>query len=631
MKRINKTYCGVALSLLAVTTLPGVVHAQASRGMYPLMDIVGDWDPPGGGGFPGAAQLHEDTQDRGAGPDGGDFAGLPINEAAMYRARAHSSQWLTVPENQCKLHPVTYQNRAPGGMSIVKIYDPVTEKLVAYKVTGNYSLPRTIWMDGRPHPGPYARHTYEGFSTGKWVDDKLIVETTHIKAGYVRRNRVPTSDQARMLEYFIRHDNYLTLNSIVEDPVYFTEPLVRTTDLKAAFRVNTQLIEAFGGTQDGGPGGTFYKCTGIDELDAPEGRIPHFLPTEEASETETFSRLYDIPLRAAFGGADTMYPDFMQPLRALGSYRAGQVLSLLANPPPVMLQPPKAQPFAPANDIVTQHVKGKVWSITAGGRNTVVQVGDEGIMVVDPGSTEHAAAILAEIRKIAGNKPVRQIVYTSADLSRIGATPVINTPLNPGGQVANIIAHESVGLALGRARAASEMIPTDTFFRGERTIYFNDEPVHIIHTPGVNSSAAVMVFFRESGVLATGPLLPGVSYPHINLEDGGSIQATVDVLNRILAITVPSWHAQGGTMVVPGQGRLYDEGDVTEYREMATLVRDRFADAIRKGRTLDQVKAARMTRDYDTRYGSATGPTSSAAFTEAVYRSLKAAPASKRN
>lgn len=141
-----------------------------------------------------------------------------------------------------------------------------------------------------------------------------------------------------------------------------------------------------------------------------------------------------------------------------------------------MLQPPKAQPFAPANDIVTQHVKGKVWSITAGGRNTVVQVGDEGIMVVDPGSTEHAAAILAEIRKIAGNKPVRQIVYTSADLSRIGATPVINTPLNPGGQVANIIAHESVGLALGRARAASEMIPTDTFFRGERTIYFNDEP-----------------------------------------------------------------------------------------------------------------------------------------------------------
>jgi hypothetical protein len=103
------------------------------------------------------------------------------------------------------------------------------------------------------------------------------------------------------------------------------------------------------------------------------------------------------------------------------------------------------------------------------------------------------------------------------------------------------------------------------------------------------------------------------------------------VLNKILGITVPSWHAQGGTMVVPGQGRLYDEGDITEYREMATLVRDRFADAIKKGRSLEQVKAARMTRDYDTRFATPDGPTSTAAFTEAVYRSLRAKPAARRN
>lgn len=625
MKRITQTL-GCASMLLAITASPVLVHAQAVRGTYPPMDIVGDWDPPGGGGFgPGAVQLHEDTQDRGAGPDGGDLAGLPLNEAGIYRARAHSPQWLTVPENQCRLHPVTYQNRAPGGMSIVKMYDPVTERLVAYKITGNYSLPRTIWMDGRPHPGPYARHTYEGFSTGRWVDDKLVVQTTHIKAGYVRRNGAPSSDQARMQEYFIRHDGYLTLNSIVEDPIYFAEPLVRTADLKAAFRANTQLIQAFGGTADGGPGDTFYKCTGIDELDVPVGRIPHYLPTEDVDQAETFSRLYDIPLRAALGGPDTMYPEFMPRLRELGGYRPGQAASLFANPPWPAAVP--ARPSATDTGVSSQHVKGKVWAITAGGKNTIIQVGDEGILVVDPGSQEHAAAVLAEIRKIGGNKPVRLIIYTSADPSRSAATPVINAPLTPGGQVATIIAHESVGLAMGRAKMSSDMIPTDTFFRGERAIYFNDEPIQVMHAPGVHSNADVMVFFRESGVLATGAVFSGLTYPEINLDDGGSIQGAVDSLNKILSITVASWHAQGGTMVVPGAGRIYDEGDVAEYREMATIIRDRVADAVNKGWTLEQVKAARLTRDYDGRYGATSGPASTAAFTEAVYRSLKASPA----
>jgi len=628
MNRMN-TKSAVALALLSLAAAPQFAQAQASRGTYPLMDIVGDWDPPGGGGFPGAVQQHEEVQDRGAGPDGGDFAGLPLNDAGVYRSRAHSPQWLTVPENQCRLHPVTYQQRAPGGMSIVKIYDPVTEKLVAYKVTGNYSLPRTIWMDGRPHPGPYARHTYEGFSTGKWVDDRLVVETSHIKAGYVRRNGPPSSDQARMLEYFVRHDGYITINSVVYDPIYYSEPLFRTTDFKAAFRANTQLIEAFGGTQDGGPGATFYKCTGIDELDVPVGRIPSYLPTEENDESETFSRIYNLPLRAAFGGADTMYPEFMQPLREMGLYKRGQVASLFANPPPSWVQTIKPRP-APEAGVTTQHVKGRVWAITAGGQNTVVQVGDEGVMVVDPGSKQYAEAIVAEIRKIAGNKPVRQIVYTSADESRVGATPLVNTPIPPAAQAANIISHENVGLALGRAKMPGEMIPTDTFFRGSRTIYFNDEPVEVIHTPGVHSVADVMVFFRESGVLVTGAVMPGETYPEINLQDGGSIQGTLDALNRILSITVASWHGQGGTMVVPGQGRIYDEGDVAEYREMVTLVHDRIADAVKKGRSLEQVKAARMTRDYDERYGTASGPTSTAAFTEAVYRSLRN-PAVRKN
>jgi len=628
--KLSKPFRVSAWVLLAVAATPCVSNAQAARGMYPPMDIMGDWDAPGGGGFgPGIPAIHEDTQDRGAGPDHGDFAGLPLNEAAIYRARAHTSAWLTVPENQCLLHPMAYQTRGPGGKSIVRIFDPVTEKLVAYRLTGNYSLPRTIWMDGRPHPGPYARHTFEGFSTGKWVDDRLVVETTHLKAGYIRRNGVQSSDQARMLEYFVRHDDYLTLTSILHDPLYLQEPLVRTTDWKAAFRVNTQTVQAFGGTQDGGPGGTFYKCTGIDELDVPEGRVPHNLPSEEIEESETFSRLYDLSLRAAFGGPDSMYPEFMSRLREFGGYRPGQVTSLFANPP--WPRAPQSQPATPDNGVSSQHVKGKVWAITAGGQNTVVQVGDEGILVVDPGRKEHAAAVLAEIRKIGGNKPIRLIVYTSADPSRFEATPVINAPLTPGGQVATIIAHENVGLTMGRAGLPSDMIPTDSFYRGERAIYFNDEPIHVMHVPGAHSSADVMVLFRESGVLATGAILPGVTYPVIKMEDGGSIQGAVDALNRILSITVASWHGQGGTMVVPGQGRIYDEGDVSRYREMATFIVDRVADAIGKGMTLEQVKAARLTRDFDGRYGTASGPTSSSAFTELVYRSLQANPATARN
>jgi glyoxylase-like metal-dependent hydrolase (beta-lactamase superfamily II) len=626
MKR-SSSYCGYSVVLLCIAVNSPVAGAQAVRTFSP-MEIAGDWDAPGAGaGQGGGLGSQEDVQDRGAGPDGGDYAGMPLNEAGRFMARGHSPEMLTVPEHQCQLHPVTYQHRGPGGMSIVKTYDPVTEKLVAYKVTGNYSLPRTIWMDGRPHPGPYARHTYEGFSTGKWVDDKLVVETTHIKQSYVRRNGVPNSDQARMLEFFVRHDNYLTLNAVVEDPIYFSEPLFRTTDFKATFRPNSQLIEAFGGTQDGGPGGTYYKCTGIDEVDAPVGRIPHYLPGKETDEVETYSRLYDIPLQAAFGGPETMYPEFQQRLGQLGGYKPGLISVVFAEAPRPLAQPVQAKTSPADTSVSSQHVKGKVWAITAGGQNTVVQVGDEGILVVDPGKRELAAAVMAEIRKIAGNKPVRQIVYTSADPLRVSATDVINAPLTPGGQVATVIAHENVGLTMGRAKMSSDLIPTDTFFRGARTIYFNDEPVEVIHVLGAHSSGDAIVFFRESGVVVTGALLPGVTYPEIEVDDGASIQGMVDAMNKLLSITVASWHGQGGTMVVPGQGRIYDEGDVAEYRDMLTIVRDRIADAVAEGKTLEQVKAARLTRDYDARYGVIPGPTSTAAFTEAVYRSLKASPA----
>jgi glyoxylase-like metal-dependent hydrolase (beta-lactamase superfamily II) len=589
-----------------------------------VLDIVGDWEQPGAaGGF----QFQEEPTDRGPGPDPGDYAGLPVNSAARYKAQAYSPEWLTVPEHQCIPHPSTYQDRSPGGLTVVKIYDPVTTNVVAYQTQGNYGLMRTIWMDGRPHPGPNARHTFDGFSTGKWVEDKLVVETSHLKAGWIRRNGVPHSDEARMVEYFVRHDGYLTVTTAVDDPYYFEEPFIRSTDLRVNVRAPMRMTE-FGGFVNGGPGPTFFKCTPIDELDVAVGRVPHFIPGQENVELETFARTYDIPLEAGFGGSETMYPEFMAKLKQMGGYKAGQASVLPAGPPRTPLTNRAVPARAAAADTVSsEHVKGQVWMITAGGQNVAVQIGDEGILVVDPGRKELGAAVLAEIRKLGGNKPVRQVIQTSSDITRLGATDIIGTPVVAGGQRPNVIAHESVGLRLGRAKASGDLIPNDTLFRGKRSIFFNGEPVEIIYVPAAHSDGDVMVYFRASDVVVTGALLGNVAYPDISVADGGTINGTVDALNRILDITVAEWRSQGGTMVIPSLGHIYDEGDVAEYRDMVTIVRDRIEDAIKRGLTLEQTKAEQLTRDYDGRYGSRPGAGSTAAFVESAYRSLKSAPA----
>lgn len=612
----------LALALVAPTVGGQALNSFGNAGN--LIDIVGDWEQPNaGGGGGGGGGYHEEPTDRGPGPDPGDYGGLPVNDAVRYKAQAYSPDWLTVPEHQCIPHPSTYQDRSPGGLTVIKIYDPVTQNLMAYQTQGNYGLMRTIWMDGRPHPGPNARHTYDGFSTGKWIDDKLVVETTHLKAGWIRRNGVAHSDQARMVEHYVRHDGYMTVISAVDDPIYYSEPFVRSTDLKVNVRPTTRITE-FGGFVNGGPGGTFFKCTPIDELDVEIGRVPHFVATQEHTELETFARTYDIPVEAAFGGAATMYPEYMATLRQLGGYQAGKALGMRTTTTRNVVVPTAA----PVDSSVSsQHVKGKVWMVAAGGRNVAVQIGDEGILVVDPGSAELGTAVLAEVRKLGGNKPIRQVILSSSAPSRIGATGIIGTPLVQGGQRPNVIAHESVALRLGRARASGDLIPNDTFFRGKRDIFFNGEPIEIIHVPSAHTDGDVMVFFRGSDVAVTGAVLANTTYPDINVAEGGSIQGTLDALNRVLSITVAEWRSAGGTMVIPSMGRVYDEGDVAEYRDMVTIVRDRIRDAVERGLTLEQTKAEQLTRDYDGRYGRWLGAGSTAAFIEAAYSGLKNAPA----
>src|SRR5262245_62362675 len=167
--------------------------------------------------------------------------------------------------------------------------------------------------------------------------------------------------------------------------------------------------------------------------------------------------------------------------------------------------------------------------------------------------------------------------------------------------------------------------PTDTYFDDLHKLaeYFNGEAVIVYHAPAANTDGDSFVFFRHSEVIAAGDLYSTVSYPVIDVEKGGTIQGVIDGLNKIIDLAVPEYRAQGGTWIIPGRGRLSDTADVASYRNMVTMIRDRVRDSIKKGMTLDQVKASRPTMDFDGRYGSTTGPWTTDMFVEAVYKSLQ--------
>jgi glyoxylase-like metal-dependent hydrolase (beta-lactamase superfamily II) len=616
---MKKEHCLASARSLVCSAVACVALASTALAQN---DVAGDWDQAGGGIF----GFQEEFLDRGGGPDLGDYAGLPINDALRYKASLYSPSWLTVPEHQCLPHPSTYQYRSPGGLSIVKQYDPVTQRLVAYRFFGSYGLARTVWMDGRSHPPANARHTYEGFSTGRWEGNRLAIETTHLKTGFLRRNGIAHSDRARMLEYFVRHDDYLTLVTAVDDPLYLEEPFVRSTDFRLDPRANTRLAE-FGGFANGGDGegfgasDVFFKCAPTEEIAIDRGRVPSFMPG--ANDTlDMFAQRHGVPLAAALGGSATLYPEFAQSLRAGGAEIAGEPPAARSRRSP---EPPESTP-PEATAVTSLHVAGQVWLVTAGNRNVAVQVGEEGVLVVNPGPVELADAVLAEIHELAPDQRIRVVVMTDDDALHIGSTAKLAAGPTPRAQRAAVIAHENASLRIAAAGLSDLHSPTDTFFRGTRELYFNGEPIEIIHVPAATGDGDVLVFFRKSDVVVTGGVIADLTYPVIRMDDGGTVNGTVAALNRVLDLTVAEWRAQGGTMVVPDRGRVYDEGDVAEYRDMLTIIRDRVKDAIDKGLTLEQVKAARLARDYDGRYGAENGPASAGEFMTTMYRSLIAAP-----
>ena len=303
-------------------------------------------------------------------------------------------------------------------------------------------------------------------------------------------------------------------------------------------------------------------------------------------------------------------------------------------PPPVAARP--QNPALANAEIHTLKVQGNVYMIVGPGGNTALQVGPEGALVVDTQYEEVSDKIVAEIRKLT-NKPIRYVVNTSADadhtsgnakISRAGA-PVIGGNLGAVAldNGASIVAHENVlrsmsAAAEGQADTNADLLPTTTYFQGQKEIFFNDEPVIVMFQPAAHTNGDSMVFFRRSDVIATGDIFNMDSYPVIRLDQGGSINGVIKALNVVLDITIPKHEQEGGTYVIPGHGRLTDEHDVLEYRDMVTIIRDRVQNMIKKGMTLAQVKAAKPTFEYDGRWGAATGAWTTDMFVEAVFKSL---------
>jgi glyoxylase-like metal-dependent hydrolase (beta-lactamase superfamily II) len=280
----------------------------------------------------------------------------------------------------------------------------------------------------------------------------------------------------------------------------------------------------------------------------------------------------------------------------------------------------------------TTHVAGNVYMISGAGGNVAASIGSSGIMLVDAGSAAMSEPLLAELRKTSSGA-LRYIINTSVAADHVGGNQALrsagatftggNATVVGGVDVgAAIVAHETALLRMastGDAPVAAQ--PTETFYVPKVDFYFNDEPVELTYRPNAVDDTNVAVHFRRSDVIVTGDVFRLDRYPYIDLANGGSIQGVLDSLNSFIDLAVSDTLAEGGTRVIPGHGRICDEADLVRYRDMLTIIRDRIAALEERGQTLAQIKAAKPTLDYDSRFGASPGWTGDD-FIEAVYASL---------
>ena len=593
-----------AALLLVLASVSGSAQSAGAINVVPGLDLSGNWAPA----------IHEDFPERIPGPELVNYLGLPITEGARMFAESWDASRLTLPEHQCQVHVAPYIYRGPLNLHIWEEKDPQSQRVIAIKnYISTYEQTRTIWMDGRAHPSEWAAHTWMGFSTGKWEGNMLTVFTTHIKQGWLRRNGLPESDQATLIEHFIRHGEVLTHVSIVTDPVYLTEPLIKTQNFNLIVQEGQNWL---------------YPCDYVVEVaDRPRGDVPNYLPGANPFLTE-FADQFKISREAALGGAETMYPEYLsQPKKkapAVATLAAGRAVVAGAQQAPA--------------EIEVLPVQGNVYLLAGAGANVTVQIGPLGVIVVDTGLAGMSDKVLAAIRKLS-DKPIQYVINTDADADHTGGNDNIRragvtiTGANVTGNLtdamegAQVIAHENV---LNRMSAPTGKQsptpfgawPTETYVSGQKELHFNDEPVQVIYQRNAHTDGDSLVLFRHSDVISTGDIFVTTSYPFIDVERGGSVQGELDALNNILDLAIPKHDEEGGTYIIPGHGRICDEFDVLEYRDMVTIIRDRVQASIKKGLTLDQIKAARLTLDYDARYDAKSGSGAAGNFVEAVYKSL---------
>ncbi len=575
------------------------------------MDPSGEWAP----------QFDEDFLERIPGPDIGDYLGLPINNAARLRGDSWDASLLTLPENQCRPHPSDYAWRGPANLRIWKQVDLETQKLIAYHTHISWQAPeRTIWMDGRPQPPADAPHTWQGFSTGKWDGDVLTITTTHLKEGWIRRNGIPRSENATITEHLFRHDDHLTVMVIIDDPDYLTEPFVRTTDF------------VYDSRQQIAP----YPCESVVEVPRPRGTVPNHLPGDNKFLAE-FANRFHVPFAATRGGAETMYPEYEKKLKAESGTPDVAKIVAETDAPPATEQNAIRPAAENDGEVHTQHVQGNIYMLSGAGGNITVQVGKEGMLVVDTGLANMSDKVAAAIRKLSDG-PIRYVINThvhsdhtggNAKIAGMGSTIVggnVTGDIADAGKGASVIAQETLldrmSMKDGNQPAFPQAAwPTDTF-TDEKDLFFDGEGIRVIHQPAAHTDGDSFVFFRRSDVVSAGDIFRTTGYPIIDLARGGSLQGIIDGLNRLIALTIPAGKQEGGTMVIPGHGRVCDQADVVFYQEMVTILRDRIQAMIKQGMTLEQVVAARPTRDYDPVYGATTGFWTTDKFVEAAYKSL---------
>ena len=308
--------------------------------------------------------------------------------------------------------------------------------------------------------------------------------------------------------------------------------------------------------------------------------------------------------------------------------RLGLVLALAVHAASAPAQQNRTTPQNVADaELHVLPVQGNVHMLVGPGGNVTIQVGKDGALLVDTMFEPLAPKIAAEVRKLS-TLPIRYIIDTSIDADHIGGNAALaamgTTGASPAaGGGASVIANEHVlnrlapPVTTGQTPPLLRGLPNDEYFTPTKDFYFNGEPVIIFHEPNAHTDGDSLVLFRRSDVISAGDIFTPDRYPVIDLARGGSIQGSIAALNHLLHLTVPERLQEGGTRVIPGHGRLCNEADVVEYRDMVTIVRDRIQDMVKKGLTVEQVKAARPTADYDRRYGQGD------AFVEAVYTSLR--------